>query len=124
MLPRINRVTKKKDFEKIFKNSKGFKDDLLLYRAMKNNLDLNRFAFIVSKKVSKKATIRNKLRRRLAEIVADEVKNISPNVQMKAGKDLILTALPGAQKKEFSNLRESVADILIKVKITGNKKNV
>ena len=108
MLPKINRIKKKKDFEIIFKNSKSFKTNLFIFRIMKNNLGFNRFGFVVSLKVSKKAVIRNKIRRRLSEIIKAEEKNI------KAGTDLVVIALPGIEKKEFPELKEIVKNALLK----------
>jgi len=78
---------------------------------MKNNLGLNRFGFVVSQKVSKKATIRNKVRRRLTEAIKVRAKNI------KTGIDVILIALPGIEKKEFSEIKEIVNNALIKSKL-------
>jgi ribonuclease P protein component len=114
MLDKINRIKKKKDFETIFKNSKSFKNNLFIFKTVKNNLGLSRFGFVVSQKVSKKATIRNKVRRRLAEIIRSEIKNI------KTGTDAVLIALPGIEKKEFLELREAVNSTLIKVKLKIN----
>jgi len=115
MLPKINRIKKKKDFETIFKNSKSFKNNLLIFRIMKNSLGLNRFGFVVSQKVSKKATIRNKVRRRLAEAIRARMKDILPlGAQVKNGTDMVLIALPGIEKKEFSEVKEAINNMLIK----------
>ena len=114
-LPKINRIKKKKDFETIFKNSKSFKNNLLIFRIMKNSLGLNRFGFVVSQKVSKKATIRNKVRRRLAEAIRARMKDILPlGAQVKSGTDMVLIALPGIEKKEFSEVKEAINNMLIK----------
>ena len=93
MLPKINRLKKKKDFENIFKNSKIFKNILVSLRLCKNGLSVSRVGFVVSLKVSKKATIRNKIRRRLSAAVKIFFNNI------KTGDDLLLVALPGIEKK-------------------------
>ena len=69
MLPKKNRLKNKKDFERVFKQGKGFKEDFLFFKITKNNLKENRFGFIVSLKVSKKAVLRNKVKRRLREII-------------------------------------------------------
>ncbi|MGA2418406.1 MAG: ribonuclease P protein component [Candidatus Staskawiczbacteria bacterium] len=110
MLPKINRIKKKKDFETIFKKSKSFKNNLFVFRIMENGLGKNRFGFVVSQKVSKKATIRNKIRRRLAEAARAHIKNI------KIGADIVLIALPGIEKKEFSEIEEAVNSALIMAK--------
>ncbi|MCX6720856.1 MAG: ribonuclease P protein component [Candidatus Staskawiczbacteria bacterium] len=105
MLPKTNRIRKKRDFETIFANSKSLKNSLFIFRIAKNNLGLNRFGFVVSLKVSKRAVVRNKVRRRLAEIMAVEEKSIKP------GKDIVLIALPGIEKKEFSEIKEAIHNI-------------
>ena len=110
MLPKLNRIVKKKDFDGIFKNSKSLKNDLLVLRAGKNSLDVARFGFIVSLKVSKKATVRNKIRRRLSAVAQAEIKNI------KNGTDLILIALPRAANKDFSEIKAALKELLNKAK--------
>lgn len=120
MLPQINRIKKKKDFERIFKNSKSLKSTTqgapLIFKITKNSLGLNRFGFVVSQKVSKKATVRNKIRRRLSEAVKAEIENI------KIGTDVVIIALPGAEKKDFLEIKGTVKDTLVKAKIiVGNK---
>jgi len=106
MLPQTNRIKKKKDFEIIFKDSKTFKNNIFIVRVAKNNLGLNRFGFVVSLKISKKATSRNKVRRRLSEAIQLEVKNI------KIGTDLVFIALPGIEKKNFIEIKKAVKDAL------------
>ncbi len=109
MLPKINRLKKEKDFEAIFKNSKSVRNNLFVFKAKNNNLDKNRFGFVVSKKISTKATVRNKVRRRMAAIMASFAEKINPC------KDLLLIALPGIEKKEFLEIREAIEKSLEKV---------
>jgi len=82
---------------------------------MKNNLGLDRFGFVVSQKVSKRATIRNKVRRRLAEAVRAEFKNMPIGTQIKNGIDVVFIALPGIEKKEFSEIKEAVNNAIVKL---------
>ncbi len=106
MLPKINRIKKKKDFEEIFKKGKNLKNGFLIFKVAKNNLNQSRFGFVVSQKVSKKATIRNKIKRRMSEIIRLNSKNI------KNGIDAVLVALPGIEKKEFSEIQNSINKLL------------
>lgn len=55
-----------------------------------NNLDLNRFAFVVSKKIDKRATQRNLLRRRLSSCVEEIFDRI------KVGNDFVIYPKPEA----------------------------
>ena len=116
MLPKENRIKKKKDFELIFKNSKSFKNNIIVFKIAKNKLGLNRFGFVVSQKVSKKAVLRNKIKRRLSEIFKTEINKI------KIGTDLILIALPGIEKKPLLEIKESIVDILIKANLIESSK--
>lgn len=110
MLLKKNRLTKKKDFEAVFKNGKTFKQGFLVIKIAKNNLGINRFGFIVSQKISKKANVRNKVKRRLREVVRLEIKNNNK----KEGIDAIFISLSGIEKKSFSEIKEEAIKLLKK----------
>ncbi len=112
MLPKINRLTKKKDFEFVFKKGESIKNDFLIFKILKNHLKESRFGFVVSKKVSNKATVRNKIKRRLREAVLSKL-----NKMKGSPVDLIVIALPGSKNKEFSEIQETIANSLKKLKI-------
>jgi len=120
MLPKINRIKKKKDFETIFKKGVSFKNSLLILKVVKNNLNQSRIGFIVSQKVSKKATVRNKIRRRLAEAVKIHMKDISFGAQEKNGLDLVLIVLPIAEKSSFLDIKDALNGIFSKAKLIKN----
>jgi ribonuclease P protein component len=107
MLPKINRIKKKKDFDIIFKTGKSFKTSLLVLKIARNGQKHDRFGFIVSKKISKNAVVRNKIRRILAR-VAREV--VGEN-----GIDFVFIALHGIEKKDFSEIHDSVIKLLNKI---------
>ncbi len=69
MLKKENRLTKKKDFESLFEKGKGIKQDSLYLKYKKNNLKKSRVSIIVGKNYSKKAVERNKIKRRIREII-------------------------------------------------------
>ncbi len=114
MLSKKNRLTKKKDFEAVFKNSKTFKQGFLVLKTAKNNLGINRFGFVVSLKVSKKAVVRNRVKRRLRETVKLEIKNNNK----KEGIDAIFISLPEIERKSFSEIKEGAIKLLKKSGIT------
>jgi len=111
MLPKVNRLKREKDIEKVFKEGKAFKEDFLILKVVENGLRSSRFAFIVPQKVSKKATLRNKIKRRLSESVRIKMKNI------KTGRDVILLAISGAEKKDFWEIEETLNKLFVKAKI-------
>ena len=100
MLPEVNRLKKKKDFEKALRQGKGFKEDFLYLKIKKNNLKSSRFGFVVSKKFSKKATIRNKIKRRLGELIRIRMSKI------KKGIDGVIIIIPGLEATDFHELEE------------------
>ena len=78
---------------------------VLVYR--KNGTKGNRIGFSVSKKYGN-AVARNKIRRRLKEIVAQE------RLKLKAGYDMILVVRKNAQDAGFEQLRQAVGTLFTK----------
>lgn len=114
MLSKNNRVRKKKDIERIFKKGKSFRKDFLVLKTVKNDLNAIRFAFIVSQKISKKANVRNKIKRKLREVVRLKMKLLKP------GTDNLLITLPGIEKTErrrFKDIEETIEKLFKKAKI-------
>lgn len=110
MLPKTNRLKRKKDIERVFKRGRGVKEDFLSLKVIKNNFENSRVALLVSRKISKKATLRNKIRRKLSELVRAKMKKV------KKGMDLILVAAPGLEEKDFWEINETVDKLLQKAK--------
>lgn len=110
MLPLKNRLKKRKDIEKVVREGQKNQEGFLILKMTRNNLRESRFAFVVSRKVSKKATVRNKLKRRLREVIRLKIDEIKP------GFDIVLIALPGLEKKDFSELETIINKTLEKTK--------
>lgn len=121
MLSNQNRIKKKKDFDITFKNSKSFKNNFFIFKVAKNNLKINRFGFVISSKVSKKAVIRNKIKRRLSEIIKVEFKNTSLEKKANQGMDLVIIVLPGLENKNFSEIKENIKKLLIRASLIVEK---
>lgn len=111
MLAKINRLKKRKDFKLVFKKGKGFKEDFLVLKRIKNNLKRTRFGFIVGRKISKKATTRNKIKRRLRGLVRIRLGKV------KTGFDVVLIAQPGLENKDFWEIEEIISKLFNKAKI-------
>jgi ribonuclease P protein component len=110
VLPKENRLKTKKDFESVLKSKHGLRLDPLFLKWKKNN-SKKRFGFLVSKKISKKATIRNKIKRQLRVLVAQKIKEI------KEGFDIVLIALPTVKEKKFPELKETLEELFKEAKI-------
>jgi len=72
--------------------------------ALPNQLDHSRFGFSVSKRVGK-AVRRNKVRRRLREIVRHHVAQIRP------GWDIVIIARPAANTENYTTLQETLLSL-------------
>ncbi len=111
MLPRINRLKKKKDIEKVFKEGKGFKEGLLFLKLMKNGLQISRFGFVIRKKVAKGAVLRNKIKRRLREIIRVRLSKI------KTGFDGVFVVLEGGADRKLKETEETIDRIFQKTNL-------
>ena len=102
MLPKTNRLSKKNDFEMVFKKGKSFKEDFLILRFVYNKIKRTRFGIIVSQKISKKATVRNKIKRMIRAVVRSRTSGI------KKGADIVFLALPGLENKDFWEIEKTI----------------
>ena len=109
MLKRINRLTKKKDFDNVFKNGVGSYNKTLGVKAVNNNLEIDRFGIIVSTKVSKLAVMRNKIKRQIREIIKNEIK-LDGNT-----KDFIIIALPPIKDEDFTTIKKVLTQSIKKI---------
>ncbi|MCU0653271.1 MAG: ribonuclease P protein component [Candidatus Pacebacteria bacterium] len=114
MLPPANRLRKEKDIKRVLSQRTGFRSGLLICKTADNGLDTARFCFMVSKRISNKAVVRNRLKRRLREAVAENL------FRVRGGKDCILIASPGLEKKVFSDLSVLVGKVLTGSRIIGS----
>lgn len=107
MIAQKNRL-KKADFELIFRNGNKSYNPYCNMRYMANKLDYCRFSIIVSNKISKKATVRNKIRRRLKAVLQENLPNFRQNC------DIIITVLPTMAKLDFAENKEILLNLLKK----------
>lgn len=110
MLEKGLRLTKNKEFDSVFKEGKSVYGRLLGIKAKKNNLEYNRYGLLISTKVSKLAVIRNKYKRRIKAITAQENKNI------KQGFDLVIIVFPLILNKNYSEIHSEIKNTLTKLK--------
>ena len=112
MLDKRNCLKKKKDFQKVIKKGKKIEKDFLVLKFFENSLkDVSRIGFIVSQKISKKAFLRNRIKRRLREIVKDNLDNLKP------GYDLIFFTKKAIKEKDFLEIEKIVKQILKQAKL-------
>jgi ribonuclease P protein component len=101
MLKKPNRIKQKRDFNKIFKEGKKLNSDFLLFKIAKSNSSQSRFGFVVSKKVSKNSTVRNKIKRVLSEIIRKKMPEI------KGGIDIVIIV-----KSDFTKQKNDIEEVI------------
>lgn len=103
------------DFRRVFKEGKRVRSGPFLLTVARNNLLINRFGFVVSLHVSKKATARNTLRRRMRHAARDLDKNL------RKGFDCVLHASPTALPLRFQEIKNIFQELFIKSNLYGNR---
>jgi len=111
MLLRKYKLKKDNDFKKVFKNGRYRQNGFVKIKFLKNNLDISRFSFIVGLKISKKAVQRNKIKRRLEEIIQLNFKQII------TGFDIIVLVDKEIIEKEYTRIEENLVYLLKESKI-------
>ena len=84
-------------------------NNLLVVRVLPNGLDHNRFGFMVSKRLGN-AVVRNKIKRRLREIVRQN--------SLKEGWDAVFIARRGAEKASFGQLRRATENLFRRTRLS------
>lgn len=95
----------------VFKKGEGFKEGFLFLKHAPNRLRESRCGIVVSQKVSKKAAVRNKIKRRIRAVISQRLQEI------KKGKDFILVALPGLEIDGFCEIEETINKLLKKTNL-------
>ena len=111
MFKKYNRLAKTKDIDNVFKKGENSFGVCLGIKSLDNSLDFNRFTVVVGSKVSKKAVVRNKIKRQIREIIKQELPNL------KTGKDIIVLTLPSIVGQKFADIRENLTKTLKKASL-------
>ncbi len=100
-LAKTNRLSKEKDIKNVFSRGKTIKGGFFFIRFIKNGLSNSRIAVVVSKKVSKKATERNLIQRRIHE-------SLEKKYLQKNGLDILIVTLPTILEKPFKEIKTEI----------------
>jgi len=106
MLPFQYRLKKDRDFKLVFKKGKTLGNKFLFLNLRRNNSEFNKFGFVVGLKISKKAVIRNKIKRQLREIIK---KNL---IKIKSSFDIVIVARPKITEKNYQEMKEKLEELI------------
>jgi ribonuclease P protein component len=102
------------DFACVHQQGRYMAGRLVGVKSAPNHLAYARWAIITSKKLGK-AVIRNKVKRRLREILRE--------IMLKPGQDIIVIARTGATAADYKELRETTSQLLKKSGLINTDEN-
>jgi len=111
MLKKLYRLTKKNDFDSVFKRGRASYGNNMGVKAADNNLSYSRFGIVVSAKVSKKAVDRNRVKRLIREAIRLNLAKLA------VGKDCVIIAQPLLLGKEFKEVETELKKHLNKLRL-------
>lgn len=111
MLSKEFRLRTDQDIKALFVNSKSAFGIYAILKTKPNKLSVSRFAVIAGTKVSKKAVVRNKLKRQIRAIIKKHLDAI------KSGQDVVIMLKKEAVNKQYSELEEDLLKSIKKAKL-------
>lgn len=118
MLQKVYRLVEKNDFQSVLRNGSSVQGSFLgLFFLSNKGVGQTKTGFVVSNKISKKATIRNRLKRLLREVVRQNVYNI------KEGFLLVFLAEKSIVDARPELVKEEVLNLLTKASLLNNENN-
>ena len=100
-MDRSNRLRTNEDFLKVYRNGKNYWNRNLTIYVKKNNLHISRFGYSITKKIGN-SVVRNKLRRRMKEIVRLNFDCIKP------GYDVIIIPKRNTVEIDYKELESAI----------------
>lgn len=115
MLVASNRLRSRRDIARVFQRGRFATDGPVSVKVAANHLDYSRAVVVVSKKVSKKAVVRNRIRRRVAAVLAAEWATVTP------GYDIVVTLRDDVAEAAAPELTRRVVSALQQVHVYAKK---
>lgn len=106
----LRKLKKNYEFKKVYNEGRYYVEKYVVMYIIKNNLNINRTGFSVSKKIGN-SVVRNKTKRRMKEIYR---KNAANTI---LGYDIVFTARVGSGSVEYSIIEKNIVSILKKAKL-------
>lgn len=107
MIGKEFRIRESQQYNNIYQNGKKYLSKCLIVFVLKNDLGINRFGIVTSKKVGN-AIKRNKAKRRLTALVEEN------RLNLQQGYDFILVSRPLISKTDYSQLEKDFVSVMRK----------
>jgi ribonuclease P protein component len=109
MIPKTHRVRKTREFERVFSSRQSVYGRFVRISYIYGVVNITRCAVVISTKVSKKAVIRNKIKRRVRIIITRLLPELLPPL------DLVIVCLPTSIEANIKEFEEDIRKTLEKV---------
>ena len=101
-------LKKSKDFKRVYRRGKSYATKYLVLYKLKKSSNKNRYGFSISKKVGK-AVVRNKLKRRLKEIIRE-----LEGINLPQGFDFVFIARKPVTNLDYHKIKNNVITLFKK----------
>lgn len=105
MLKKLFRIRKSKEYSNTYKDGLKIIGKYLIVYALINNLSINRFGIVASKKLGN-AVMRNRARRRIRAIAGGSVKRLQP------GYDIVIIARQSMARADYDRLEKDFYTVM------------
>ena len=109
------RLTRDKEFDLVFKSGLSSYSKILVIKAITTALDNNRFGIMVGLKVSKKAVDRNRIKRKIREVLKQY------NEKILNSYDIVVIALPAIKTADYKEIESSISFSLKRLRLLNKK---
>ena len=96
-------LTRKAQYDFVYTGGSTWTDRRVVVKTVTNEIDITRYGFVVSRRVGN-AVVRNRVKRRLREILRDAT--------LKPGWDIVIIARTPAAQADYHELENSVHETL------------
>ncbi len=111
MLPAENRLKNRKDFQRVFKYGRGFSIDSVFLKIKEKKTKTSRFGFVISRKATKKAVVRNKMRRHMQV----SVQELLPRIKKPA--DMVFIVRSAIKKSNYKEIKQLIGELLLQARV-------
>jgi ribonuclease P protein component len=111
MLPVAHRLKKDEDFQKVASGGKYSYSPYFTLKYKPNKLEHSRFGFVISTKIDKRATVRNRLKRQIREVIRLKLAKI-PH-----GYDITIIPKKAALELNYQQLDHELGGLFAKARL-------